>query len=242
MLNFLGIGAQKCGTTWLFRALSRHPSVRFPAGKEVHFWDRPGDRREEWYWQQFADQAHINGEITPAYGCLPREKIQRIQSWRPDLKLIYLIRNPIDRAWSAARMALSRAELLHNEVSDQWFIDHFRSSGSMARGDFETCIRQWQSVYPVSQLLVLRFESIIDDPIGTVNRCLDHIGVQSKLSSQDREALASRVFSGDNVRIRPSLIPVLQEIYAPRISSLEAFLGEDLRAWSQPATLSISTE
>jgi len=111
----------------------------------------------------------------------------------------------------------------------------------MARGDFENCIRQWQSVYPASQLLVLRFESIIDDPMGMVNRCLDHIGVQSKFSPRDREALATKVFSGDNVGIRPSLVPVLQEIYAPRISSLEALLGEDLRAWYQPTAFPISS-
>jgi hypothetical protein len=40
VVGFLGIGAQKAATTWLYHQLGRHPQVRFPGGKELHFWDR----------------------------------------------------------------------------------------------------------------------------------------------------------------------------------------------------------
>jgi hypothetical protein len=67
MLSFLGIGAQKSGTTWLFEMLRQHPEVAFPAGKEVHFWDQRNDRSVDWYLGLFPDNGKKNGEITPAY-------------------------------------------------------------------------------------------------------------------------------------------------------------------------------
>lgn len=102
MLNFLGIGAQKCGTTWLFELLSLHPQVRFPAGKEVHFWDGQRERGVDWYEGLFEGQppSVAVGEITPAYAILAPPIIAEVARAFPALRLIYLIRNPIDRAWS----------------------------------------------------------------------------------------------------------------------------------------------
>ncbi len=57
MIDFLGIGAQKCGTTWLYERLAQHPQVRFPAGKEIHFWDHHLDRGINWWIAQFPEIA-----------------------------------------------------------------------------------------------------------------------------------------------------------------------------------------
>ena len=144
MLQFLGIGAQKAGTTWLFSMLSRHPDLSFPAGKEIHFWDQQHDRGIDWYRNLFAsDTQRLEGEITPAYAILAPELIRDCHAHFPHVRLIYLIRNPIERAWSSALMALTRAEMTLPEASDQWFIDHFNSAGSRARGDYAGCIAAW---------------------------------------------------------------------------------------------------
>jgi len=105
-------------------------------------------RSVEWYKQLFANEACINGDITPCLWNSAYRSDSRNLDLMPHLRLIYLIRNPIERAWSSARMALGRAEMQQEEASDQWFIDHFKSKGSLARGDYETCIRQWRNVYP----------------------------------------------------------------------------------------------
>ena len=101
MLNFLCIGAQKSGTSWLHKTLSEYPKIAFPAGKEVHFWDQHRSREIEWCTQLFSNETCINGDITPAYAFLPIDVIQEIYKIVPNLRLIYLIRNPIDRAWSS---------------------------------------------------------------------------------------------------------------------------------------------
>lgn len=234
MLDFLGIGAQKSGTTWLYKALAEHPKIQFPAGKEVHFWDQNYGRGVESYLKLFANDASINGDITPAYGILPIEIIQEIYDLMPHLRLFYLIRNPIERAWSSARMALARAEMLHEEASDQWFIDHFNSQGSLARGDYETCIRQWLSVFPSNRLLIIKYEEIIHNPVEVLNRCLNHLGLDSFFHALNDSNLRLKVFQGDNVSLRPTLMPVLLTLYQDRIESLEKYLHEDLSTWKRP--------
>lgn len=232
MLKFLGIGAQKCGTSWLCRTLSRHPALGFPGGKEVHFWDAPGNRKVDDYVRLFVDPVRIEGDMTPAYGILTPQRIREVAALAPDLRLIYLIRDPRARAWSSARMALERAEMTHEDASDQWFIDHFLSAGSLSRGDYEGCIRNWRVAFGEERLLIVRFESLLADPLAVANRCLRHLGVTDGLFGEvDRSVLQRREFAGDDVPLRPSLRPVLDALYGVRVASLARYLGEDLSGW-----------
>ena len=97
MLKFLGIGAQKAGTTWLYERLRWHPGLAFPAGKEIHFWDQFRHYGLDWYRGRFADPGRSNGEIMPAYAILAPETIREIHREFPDLWLLHVIRNPIRR-------------------------------------------------------------------------------------------------------------------------------------------------
>jgi hypothetical protein len=234
MLDFLGIGAQKSGTTWLYEALAAHPDVRFPGGKELHFWNGDRARGVAWYRGLFEEQAPGKkcGEITPAYAMLPAAVVAEIAAINRALRILYILRNPIERAWSSALMALGRAELTLDEASDRWFVDHFRSRGSLARGDYETCLRTWRGEFDAGQLLVLRYEMLCDDPLGFVQACCRHIGVDPRHYERARPAiLEQRAFSGPGVPIRDSLLPELREIYRPRVESLARFLGADLSNW-----------
>jgi hypothetical protein len=237
MLNFIGIGAQKAGTSWLYHMLSHHPQILFPAGKEIHFWDQQTHRGIQWYRDLFSGALPPEirqGEITPAYAFLSLESISDIKRLFPDLRLIYMIRNPIERAWSSARMALERAEMTLTEASDAWFIDHFRSQGSLRRGDYETCIRQWRAIFGSEVLLILRYEDISDSPRTLLRDCLVHIGVDSGwAATQPQDLVSRRVFSSERALIRPNLLLVLQEIYQPKISSLARYLNMDLSDWQK---------
>jgi Sulfotransferase domain len=232
VLDFMGIGAQKAGTTWLYQSLKSHPEISFPAGKEVHFWDaRKGQGGLESYLSQFADDSVYNGEITPAYAILPPPVIQEVYEATPDVRLIYLIRNPKNRAWSSARMALCRAEMEDDDASDQWFIDHFNSKGSIARGDYEKCVRNWRSVFPGEQILIETYDDLARDPVRIANQCLAHIGLRPFFTPADYAELSARVFAGDGARIRPSLREALSTLYDDKIRSLEEYLHMDLTHW-----------
>ena len=236
MLRFLGIGAQKAGTTWLFSMLSRHPELSFPAGKEVHFWDQQYDRGIDWYRGLFrSDEPCLEGEITPAYAILAPERIRECHAHFPHIRLVYLIRNPIERAWSSALMALTRAEMTLPEASDRWFIDHFSSAGSRARGDYAACIAAWTGVYTKEQLLIRPFEMLRDQPRDLLADVCAHIGVvQDPLSSLDDDLLrrnVSPVQGVESASIRPSLLPYLRRLYGPGIAALSDLLGIDFRHW-----------
>ena len=234
MLRFLGIGAQKAGTTWLYEQLRRHPGIGFPAGKEIHFWDRLRNPDQIGpYLARFGDPRLCEGEITPAYAILPTATIRLVHRVAPELRLIYLLRNPVDRAWSSALMALQRAEMTIDEASDQWFIDHFRSSGSLSRGDYARCIRHWRQVFPSEQLLLERHETIRDHPQALLQRCCAHIGVPSPAAGILNHC-RERVFSGPGHALRPKLREVLVDLYRSRVAALEDELGEDFSHWLEP--------
>ena len=130
-------------------------------------------------------------------------------------------------------MALHRAELEHAEASDQWFLDHFASKGSVARGDYENCIRNWRSVFPSDQLLIETYDRLIDDPIGLANRCLEHIGANPLFRPSDESSLSQPVFAGDGARVRPTLSQTLSGLYNHKIRALQEYLGIDLSRWME---------
>jgi len=234
MLDFLGIGAQKAATTWLFEQLARHPQLGFPAGKEVHFWDQKRSCGVSWWLGLFdhGPPGVRQGEITPAYALLERADVERIREHVPGLRIFYSLRNPAERAWSAALMALGRAELVPEEASDQWFMDHFRSRGSLGRGDYVACLERWTSVFPREQLSVFLVDDIARDPRAVLRGLATHIGVAPDFyDTVPDEVLSARIHVGPSLPVRRSLRPGLRAIYAPRLDALEGWLGRDLALW-----------
>jgi hypothetical protein len=99
--DFLIIGAMKAGTTSLARYFMAHPQVFMAAGKEVHYFDRHFERGMQWYAEHFSESTthRAIGEATPNY-LYSKEVIRRMASTIPNAKLIAILRNPVDRAYS----------------------------------------------------------------------------------------------------------------------------------------------
>lgn len=233
MLHFLGIGAQKAGTTWLHEMLSQHPQLILPAAKELHYWDKQFPTSPVQAYSNFFQHTDCyEGEITPAYASLPITTIQVIYQHFPELRLIYSLRNPIQRAWSAACMFLTKSQMELEEASDQWFLDHFYSKGSRLRGDYETCIRNWTSVYPKQNLLLLDYDLIKSEPSTVLSLCCQHLGIKHFTDQQlKRMLLDSKVFAGKGYELRPTLKQALIHLYTPQIQSLSRYLDKDFSHW-----------
>lgn len=236
MLSFLGIGAQKAGTSWLYQQLRQHPELAFPLGKEPHFWNFPHDAAAvDAYLATFSATSAVAGEFTPAYGILPPETIAEIHALVPKVRLIYLIRNPIERAWSAAKMDCRLAGLEVATAPQAWFMEHFHSSGSQQRGDYGTCLRNWQSLYPPEQLLVLRYEQIRSEPEEMLNRCFAHLGVATCDPATLRHAGSREViFAGDPTPPPAALLAELRTLYDGAIRQFATDFGLDLSTWLTP--------
>lgn len=254
-VDFLGIGVQKGGTTWLYHQLARHPQVAFPRGKEAHYWDAAGNRdADEWVRllqppsrRSRTGRPIRSGEITPAYATLPLETIRAIHGRCPTIRLFVSLRNPVERAWSAALMGLARAQMHVHEASDQWFLDHFRSAASRARGDYAGCLDRWGSVFPHEQLLILFQDDIASRPAEVLDELATHLGIdaaefaalpEGELAEVVVPHLGAGAFDTAPPPVRPSLLPPLLELYAADITAIERRTGRDLSAWrlARPAS------
>ncbi len=260
VVDFIGIGAQKAGTTWIYSQLSKHSAVTFPRGKETHYWNGLGEKSaDEWVQllkppsQPACDQQRrIAGEITPAYALLSIEQIAAIRRRCPEIRIFMSLRNPVERAWSAALMALARAEMRYEEASDQWFIDHFHSAASLARGDYLTSLKRWWSLFPREQLLIIFHDDILSHPYEVLSSLATHVGIKAEEFAalpQPKGIEIVRPFLGLDVvesyvnpPLRPSLHKPLRDIYAWQIVSLEDSLERDLSAWRHNHKNTVPTE
>jgi hypothetical protein len=236
MLDFLGIGAQKSGTTWVYENLKRHPEVIFPSGiKEMHFWDLHFDKGLPWYLSQFPDvRGKVSGEITPAYAIMEEAHIRLLSGLNPELRLFYILRDPRARAWSAALMEMERAGKAYKDTSAEWFIDQFYSDASLKRGDYQTCLEHWREVFPGKRLLVLKFSDIRERPHGLMQEIASHIGASPAFFAPEAgNVTLQKVFSTPPFVPKPQLKRVLNKIYAPQIERLNHYLGE---AWFEEDT------
>jgi len=111
-IDFLVIGAQKSGTTSLFKYLRRHPSLYLPPQKEVEFFINKNNFSKglTWYIETYfsgADENKLWGEVCPAYMGFVAAPAN-IHAYCPNIKLVAILRNPIDRTYSHYRMAVRR--------------------------------------------------------------------------------------------------------------------------------------
>lgn len=99
--NFIVVGALRSGTTSLARQLGAHPDVFVAPQKEVRFFNRYFERGAGWYGKQFADARTEKavGEATPTY-MYDERAMTRMSGLLPDIRLIAILRNPVDRAYS----------------------------------------------------------------------------------------------------------------------------------------------
>lgn len=240
--DFLGIGAQKAGTTWLWENLRRHPEVFVPERKELHYWDNKWERPLAYYAKRFADGAgRVRGEITPAYGILPAERIRFIHRLLPDLRLVLLLRNPVDRAWSQLAMEFERAGRKPEEVPEDELVAFACSERALRRGDYAGILERWLAVFPEEQLLVGFFEEIREEPRTLLRRVFAHLGVDAD-PDWDRFAPDQVIVPGsdgvptlraaaDTPACPAALREVLERRYQPDLARLAARFGAPVERW-----------
>jgi len=181
------VGAQKGGTTSLFNYLVQHPDVLPPFGKEIHYFDLHYARGVRWYRGRFPYRRRLRGgtltlDASPYYLVHPLVP-QRAAQLLPKVKLVALLRNPIDRALShyqhevrGGRESLSFAEAIERESGrlageeerlrndpHYYSFSHHRHSYTH-RGRYIEQLRRWVEYFPRSQLLVLQSERLFRDP------------------------------------------------------------------------------
>ncbi len=131
----------------------------------------------DWYRSLFDKGGEkIKGEITPEYCILKPEVVREVYDMNPGLKLIYLLRNPVDRAWSSFRMYVRRKKLNFNQMSEEQVKEFLNSSDVLTKGDYVSSIKNWTAIFPKEQLFIGYLEEMKNDPSQLLDRICQHIG------------------------------------------------------------------
>ena len=218
MPNFLGIGAQKAGTTWLYENLKQHPEIYLTKQKELHYFDKKLNDSLFSYSRHFINGlGKVKGEITPAYSILPVEKICLIKRIMPRVKLILLLRNPIERAWSHAIMDLvARPNRPYEQVPKEEFIKHFNADYAIKRGDYSTILDNWLSVFSRKQLYLGLFTDIVKSPQQLLMEIFGHLDVSSDIN-WNRFPFSKIIHKNPEIIIPHEFRAILENIYSAKI-------------------------
>jgi hypothetical protein len=173
-IDFIGIGAPKCGTTWLSAQLEAHPQIGFAPDKEVYYFAdtilrrmasqelRCFERGVAWYHEQFppvTGAITCRGEFCPAY-LYSQEAAARIAAYRPDIKLLLCLRAPVDMIyswyWYGRNAVLASLPGSFEETMENPFL---RDLGCFARH-----LRPYLDRFPAKNILVVQFDAIRRDP------------------------------------------------------------------------------
>lgn len=292
--TFLGIGAQKAGTTWLYAALETNREVFLPPVKELHYFDRrdpalmptglkrkrvtaqaqnadearglalykgsrgriarnagrvaghvargeiaqarfyyrflTGKRGDAWYGSLFDAKRPARGEITPNYALLSAPMIAHIAGLYPDLRVVYLLRNPVDRAWSLYRYARDRKGgqglALEDFLARETASHHGRYSANIAR---------WSGALAPGHLLVGYYDALVHRPEALIADICGHLGVGVSEVSRARQNASEAQDMPEDFRAAAT------RAFGPEIEALAAAHGGYAVDWAQGALVSDGT-
>jgi Sulfotransferase domain len=200
--DFLVIGVMKGGTTSFFNYLTRHPQVNPPFRKEIKFFDIHYPEGLGWYRAHFPIRfkmkpGTMTGEATPYYIFHPTAP-NRIARVLPSVRLIALLRNPVDRAYShynhmvrVGREPLPFEEAIEHEaerlvgeeekiIADPHYstFTHLHYS-YLARGRYIEQLQKWLAIFPRQQMLILASEELYTSPATAYRKAIEFLGLSA---------------------------------------------------------------
>jgi hypothetical protein len=254
--DFIIVGAQKAGTTSLYRYLVSHPEIFGPRKKEINYFDSNYHLGQTWYRSHFPLVATrklarrcgfqvIAGEASPEYASHPSVP-ERVSSVVPAARLIFLLRNPVDRAFSHYHHAirhgweqLSFKEAIAREGErlagehermrndENYWSEAERRYSYLSRGLYYEQLLSWLRFFPRDQLLVLLSENLFSSPRNTFLQVVDAIGARP-WSPRTFPALNEGSYAET---IEDSTRQEVQDYFAPHNDRLARTFGLDLAAW-----------
>lgn len=246
--NFLIIGAARAGTTTIYNHLKDHPDVYLPAQKrpEPHFFLKESEyaRGIDYYEQRFfaawrneravgeASTSYLFGELVP----------RRIRQALPDIKLICVLRNPVERAFSGywhtvkngleklsfeeavAQEAARKAELAGTAMGE------IAPFAYVERGLYHQQLLRWFAEFPRPQMRIVIFDDFVDDPDKGLREIAAFLGV-------DPDGLPERPVETENksvpelAQMQPETREQLIDTFRPDLVNLGQMLNRDFSPW-----------
>ncbi len=228
--DFVGVGAQKAGTSWWAALIHEHPKVKRAGGaaKELHFFDR--------YWESGFDASDaalyasyfprpsgaLAGEWTPGY---------MIDFWAPELiaraapqtHILVLLRDPLDRF---------RSGLTHTDDTSRAALTHRDAAGAFQRGLYGQQLQRVLDAFPREQVLIQQYEACRADAAGELARTFAFLGLPPTTIEAGRFSRPVNPTTARKIELTRSLRRALLDGYAPDLERLRSLAPElDLGLW-----------
>jgi len=282
--QFIGIGAARAGTTWIFKQLDQHPDVWTPRIKELHYFTRstaysgpshlsvegrmprllgvgPGPNKyrthffravgsnilrpsmaklrwdakyfferpnDDWYRSLFEDAGDkIAGEITPRYSILTRWDIQNIKASFPDIKIIYIMRDPVERVWSLLKYHEKRWQpgLSAKAMTD--LVGEAFHPAKIEQSNYDVILKNWRSVFPESQFFTCYFDQITEEPERLARQLFDFLEISTSTSASS----SGKINASSDKEMPAELRRMLIEYYRPMVQQLSDSEGGYFSKW-----------
>jgi Sulfotransferase family len=260
--NFLCVGAQKAGTTWLYQQLDSHPDFWMPPVKELHYFDelsrvpraRPPRCRDERdvrfldsiknlsaapsidlenYARLFEPKGSLlSGDITPTYSTLSDEIIRRIVEYFPNLKVIFLARDPVERAWSHLSMEVHYHQIEPFEVTDIEDVNrNLLRRGMLLRSYPSAAVARWKRHVHRDLFRVYFFDDLQRNPTELRRSILHFLGADPDKES-DRLTADYNSWAGmEKLQLTDKVRSHLAKFFKKELKACAAKLGGPARQW-----------
>jgi hypothetical protein len=253
------IGAQKAGTTWLAKCLGEHPDIFIPEIKELYYFDRYYEKGLPWYESQFA---HWSGEKAVGEGSVSYIRSTRAPdriraALGQDVKLIASLRHPVERAYSAYRMYLSRG-MIPYEMDFATFVQE-DVLASRDQGLYSPQVSLYQETFAPENMHILIYEEIWPDSQAAVSKCAEFLDVDPDFAPPSLKRRVNpnvdvsvmhnqvwglrRAIKGLPAAIEKPLLQIGRRIfeYLPKRRSYEPLTAETKRELLEPFMADIRT-
>ncbi len=248
-VDFLIVGAQKSGTTTLHAYLKEHPELVMSDRKEVHFFNKddffktaePDYAQYHSYFNEAGESNNdkLLGEATPAY-LYCRDAAKRIWQYNPSMKIIIILRNPVERAFSHWNMEVSRgAESL--SFSDALKYESVRCRQALPsqhyvysyqdRGFYSTQIREYWRFFSKQQVIIIKYDDLIETPENVLYSVFGFLGVDQKAAktlSRETKKLNAIAYKEHMTKAQRR---DLLSCFRHEIRQLEDMLGWQCETW-----------
>ncbi|MCC3438022.1 MAG: sulfotransferase [Microcoleus sp. PH2017_40_RAT_O_B] len=238
--DFIIIGSPRCGTTSLYKYITSHPQILPAANKEICFFSEHFNKGLAWYQAHFPppiDAHHfLTGEATPTYLTHPLAA-SRLHGCLPKVKLIVILRNPVDRALSHYQMLVRRgtesrtfekaidAELqLLADATETSLADksYWKDCHYIYKSLYVCSLKQWMNLFPREQFLILQSEEFYANPAATLSQVFNFLDLP------DYQLRDYKQYNGGNYQPANDVVcQRLHEYFQPHNRELGEYVQRD---------------
>jgi hypothetical protein len=256
------VGAQKAGTSWVYRQLEPHPDFWMPPVKELHYLDnlsrtkrhRPPlcrDNRDACFLENLtvlSSRSHIDfgsygelfkykgpllsGDISVAYSTLNDEIIQRVVDYFPKLKVVFLARDPVERAWSQLSMGVRLGMINKFDATDpEEVVCNLLIPGVLARSHPSKIVGRWKRYVRPENFRVCFFDDLKENPAALRRSILRFLGGDPEKASGGLDPHDNNDAGREKLRLTAKVRDRMAQFFEHELKACASELGGRAKRW-----------